>query len=165
MRIDSATAHYGLFQIVFADAVEHVADALFSLRVPKKPSLNFSDVFNMRLADQLKELGKELAQFKKHGQSIQEFMHKVCDAASRMDELRKWRDIRIHARVRVTSEGFALFDKKNEKRLFISEIECEEKINEATKIIVDLGAYIPHLRKALDFEKEVRDDAKALGGF
>ena len=162
MVIDSTTAHYGLFHIVFADAADHVAQALFSLRLPKEPGLDFSDVCKMRLVDQLHDLRKQLAQFKRHGQSIQECMQRVCDALIRMDALKNWRNCYLHASAKVTNAGYALFDRKSCQRLFISESECEVQINEAIKVIVDLEAYIPHLRTALDFEKEVRNDAEVL---
>ena len=157
MRIDATAAYYGLFQVAFADAIEHLAGALFSMRQHNEPNLEFSDVFNQRFSDQLKGLRQELAAFKNKGPSTQEHMEAVLDACSRMDKLRIWRDSRIHPRVVLTGDGYALFDKKTGERLSISETECKEKLDELVKVIVTLEAYVPHLVGALDFDKEIEE--------
>jgi len=154
MQIDSALAHYGLLQIVFADAAEHVAQALFDLRVVNAPNLEFSKLFALELNQLLNQLRQELAQFQQYGPSTQEHMQIVDAAINRVDELRQWRNHRTHARVKVTSDGWGLFDKKTGKHLVINEVECEEKIKKAINAIVDLEAYIPHLQNALAFQKE-----------
>ena len=45
MTFDDTASAYGLFQVVFADVVDHLAVATFRLRERKEPSLQFEKVF------------------------------------------------------------------------------------------------------------------------
>lgn len=154
MVLDETACRYGLLHIVFADAVEHLAGILFYLRREKESALQFEDVLQLRLKDQLDGLHKELQRFDARF-SVQENAEAIRVACADMKKLSVWRNNRIHARVRMEDGGYALFNGKTGERLSISYKECDEIIRQLIKVIVMVGAHAPHLLNLLDFDKSL----------
>ncbi|HEX3877220.1 MAG TPA: hypothetical protein VHW24_09550 [Bryobacteraceae bacterium] len=65
-----------------------------------------------------------------------------------------WRNARIHARVRMTGTGYALYDWRTRKRLEISRDQIEKNIHLGIKAIVALEANVQHLAHQLNFDTE-----------
>jgi hypothetical protein len=68
--------------------------------------------------------------------------------------LAAWRNDRIHARVRMTADGYALYDWRTRHRLEMSRAEIEEDIQLAIHAMVELEAHVPDLVQLLKWEDE-----------
>lgn len=153
MLLNETAATYGLLQLTFADAIEHLAAILFHLKRETKPGLQFEEVLAFRFSDLLKTLNKELRRFNGDNENAEA----IRAACKEMDRLREWRNDRVHARVRMLDGGYALFNGKTGERLSISSTECEEKVNKLIKIIVTVEAHTPHLLNVLSLEKSLEE--------
>ncbi len=152
MTIDQAAAAYGLFQLAFAEVVDHIAGTLFALRQQKEADLSYSNVFGLNFGRQIRELEGELKTFDQYqSQWMVEHLGPLREACRRARLLSNWRNKRIHARVQRTEAGLALFDWRTLERLSISHDECAEKIDEALWIVGTLKCYAPHLVDHLDW--------------
>lgn len=63
MTLNDTAATYGLFQVVFADVVDHLAVATFHLRERKESGLVFESVFKQEFKKLFKQFRQELKQF------------------------------------------------------------------------------------------------------
>ena len=78
----------------------------------------------------------------------------VRNACSIMSKLAGWRNERIHARVRLTEDGYALYDWRTRRRLVISQEEIEKNVQLAIKGMVELEAHVPRNVRLLEWEEE-----------
>ncbi len=110
MKLSETAAAYGLFQLVYADAIDHLAFALFRFRQRNEPDLTFEIILRERHSDILKRLKNELGKFEGEPAGLAA----VNEARETIFELKAWRDVRIHARVRLTEQGYELYDRKSD---------------------------------------------------
>ncbi len=153
MTLSDTAAAYGLFQVVCADLIDHLAVAVFRLRISKEPWLAFETVFRQEFKRTLKEIRRELRQFEDRS-SVSDSLAAVRGACKVMSKLAVWRNDRVHARVRLTEEGYALYDWRTRRRLAITRAQIEQNIQVAIKAIVDLEAHVPHLVHLSDWDAE-----------
>jgi hypothetical protein len=140
MVIDQTAAAYGIFQIAFAEADEHLRTLLCHLYCPEKPETALDRV-PWNLADVVKTLRKELRVFKGRGASIQEYAVKVTEACSRMKGLSNWRNDRLHAHVRRADNGaYVLVDKNTNEALSMKIVEITDNIDCALNITTTVSA-------------------------
>lgn len=153
MKLNDTAAAYGLFQLVFADVTDHLAVATFRLREEREPNLAFEDVFRQEFKKTLKQFRRELRQF--HGRpSVEDSLRAIGEACKIMSKLAVWRNERIHARVRLTDDGYALYVWRTRRRLVISQEEIERDIQLAIRLMVELEAHVPHLVRLLEWDEE-----------
>lgn len=155
MNLDDTAAAYGLFQVVFADVADHVAVATFRLRELKEPGLAFETVFGQDFAKTFKQFRKELKQFDGHSE-VADCLHDVREACEIISTLAVWRNDRIHARVRMTDTGYALYDWRTRQRLEISREQIKKNLLLGVKTIVALEENVQRLVELnfdADFEK------------
>jgi hypothetical protein len=167
MRLDDIAALYGLFQLVFADVTDHLAVATFRLRERKDPGLTFETVFRQQFKQILKQFQRELDQF--DGDSpVADSVDAVRAACETMSTLADWRNDRIHARIRMTEHGYALYDWRTRRRLEITREDIERNIDMAANAIAELEGHVKHLVGVLTWDEEFEkllgtlpDDAEA----
>jgi hypothetical protein len=153
MTLNDTAAAYGLFQVVFADVVDHLAVATFRLRELRESGLVFESVFKQEFKKLLKQFRQELKQF--DGRSpVADSLHGVREACKIISALAVWRNDRIHARVHMSEHGYALYDWRTRRRLEIRREQIEQNINLAIKAIVELEAHVPHLVHLLKWDEE-----------
>jgi hypothetical protein len=153
MKLDDTAAAYGLFQVVFADVTDHLAVAAFRLCELKEPGLAFETVFRQELSQILKQFRRELRQF--DGRSpVSDSLHAVREACEIISRLAVWRNDRIHARVRLTEHGYALYDWRTGRRLQITREQIELKINLASTAMAELEGHVQHLVHLLTWDEE-----------
>ena len=151
MQLDSTAAAYGLIQVVFADATERLAYALFTLQRRRK-AVTFEEILSRNFSHILKAFKVELKQFERE-QSVAAELKDVRDACEQLDTLSQWRNERIHARVKWVENGMALYNSKMRQRLSISYPECDEIIHKLAYIISTLATCLPKLINVLDFDE------------
>lgn len=154
MTFNDTAAAYGLFQVVFADVVDHLAVATFRLRETREPDLRFEKVFRQEAKNILGQLRDELKQFDERS-PVSDNVREVGDACDIISNLAVWRNDRIHARVRMTDSGFALYNWRTRRRLEISHDQIVQNIELAVKAIVTLEAHVQHLVGQMEFDEEV----------
>ena len=76
----------------------------------------------------------------------------LCNIIS---ELSVWRNDRIHAHVRLTEHGYALYNWRTRRRLEITREQIGQKINLAMKVNVEINTYMDDLRRSLAFDEEL----------
>src|SRR5579859_5206607 len=123
MKIDATAGIYGLFQVVFADLTDHLAFATFRLGSATDSTLKFEDVFRQEFGNILRQFRTALRQFS--NSPVDESMYALNEACNIMSRLSKWRNDRVHVRVRMTSDGYALYDWRTGNRLPINYGEVE----------------------------------------
>lgn len=166
MKMDATAAAYGLVQVVFADAAERLATALFLLRQQQDPTVRFERIFRCSFGKILKAFQRELKQFGPKQPEAENLPNppKAIDAddlqalegaCTELSSLSKWRNQTIHARVRLVDDGLALYDGKTGNRLSITTANCFEIIQRLTKVIVTFEAYLPALFDSLDLTKRI----------
>jgi hypothetical protein len=158
MKLDDTAATYGLVQVVFADVTDHLAFAIFRLRQAKGTAVNFQDIVNLKFGYMVSNFKTELRQFT-HPQPPDDARDEVGiadlnEVCKELKALSKWRNDRIHARVRWVEDGLALYNGKTGERLSINHGECTEVLNRLVKAIVKLDTYVPELVRSLDFNNE-----------
>ena len=153
MRFNDTASAYGLFQVVFADAADHLAVATHRLRVRKEPGLTEDAVFRQRISDTLRDFRKELDQFD-NSSAISDSVRDLRDASDTLSTLSLWRNDRIHARVQMTENGYALYDKRTRERLDLSREEIETNIEMLVKVIVTFKSDVQHLVGQLEWDAE-----------
>lgn len=153
MNLNDTAAAYGLFQVVFADVVDHLAVATFRLRERKESGLDFERVFNQGFKKLMEQFRQELRQFDGRA-SVADSLHAVREACRIISELAVWRNDRIHARVHKSEHGYALYDWRTRRRLEISTERIQRNIDLAIKAIVELEAHVPHLVHLLKWDEE-----------
>lgn len=161
MLFSDTASVYGLFQVVFADVADHLAVATFRLLKRKEPGLTVEAVFKQRVSDTLKQFRQELGQFDE-GSDVSESVRNLRDASDIIAALSNWRNDRIHARVRMTEDGYALYDKRTGNRLELHRDQLEKKIEQAVKAIVTLEADVQHLVGQLKWDEEFEEMFRAL---
>ena len=154
MTFNDTAAAYGLFQVVFADVVDHLAGATFHLRERKEPGLPFEKVFKQDASKILKQFRAELKQFDGRS-SVAEYVHDLREACNTISTLMKWRNDRMHARVRMTDTGYALYDWRTRQRLEIHRDVIVENINLAVKVMMTFKANIQPLVGLLALDEEL----------
>jgi hypothetical protein len=149
MRPDPITSAYGFFQVVFADMADTLADAVFRLRQRTEANLKFEEVFG-------DTFGRLVAQFRKElGTSDAEDVAALRSACDSMSRLATWRNDRIHARVRMTEDGYALYDWRTRKRLQMTHEDIDHNTKEAFKTKQTIEMYVPNLIVGLDIEADI----------
>jgi hypothetical protein len=151
MTFDDTAAAYGLVQVVFADVADHLAFALFTLR--QKKDATASVIKPSQFGRILSEFKTELRQFE-HVQSLDSAVADLRKCCQELKALSKWRNERIHARVRQVGDGFALYNAETGERLSINHVECNEISQRLAGALVTLDTNVPALVNNLDFEKE-----------
>jgi len=156
MRFNETAMAFGLFQVVFADVIDHLAVATFRLRERSETGLVFEDVFGQESKRLLKQFRAELNRFDCRSDVSDEVreLRESCEIISR---LRVWRNDRIHARIRMTEGGYALYDWRTRCRLDISCKEIETNIELAVKAIVTLEANVQYLFRELNWDEEFEE--------
>jgi hypothetical protein len=154
MTFNDTAAAYGLFHVVFADVVDHLAAATFRLRKRKEQGLPFEKVFKQDASKILGQFRDELKQFDK-GSSVTENVHDLREACKTISTLMKWRNDRIHARVRMTDGGYALYDWRTRHRLQINRDQIVKNIELAINAMVVLEANLAPLIGLLRLDEEL----------
>lgn len=158
MRADSIAAAYGLFQVVFADMTDTLADAVFQFRRRREPNLTFEEVFNLKFGKMLSQFRDELKHFSADATDASA-LRLVCDSISR---LAPWRNARMHAQVRMTDHGYELYDWKTRERLEMTCEDIEAKTREAFKAKQALIMHMPNLIVGLDMEADIERELSKL---
>jgi hypothetical protein len=153
MRFTHTACAYGLFQVVFADVADHLAVATFRLRERKEPSLTLEAVFGQRVSDTLKQFRKELGE-SGEGLPVSESVADLRGACDIIAKLFNWRNDRIHARVRMTEDGYALYDKRTGHRFELNREQLENNIQQAVQAIVTLKANVQNVVGRLEWHEE-----------
>ena len=153
MRLDSTAAAYGNFQVVFTDLTDHLAVATFRLRERKETSLTFEAVFGQRFKETLTQFRRELQQFDNRF-PVSHSVATLRETCTLISTLSRWRNDRVHARVRMTEDGYALYDWRTRHRLEITQEQIEKNIQLTVKAIVELETHVPHLIGLLDWDEE-----------
>ena len=153
MKFNDTAAAYGLFQVVFADLTDHLAVATFRLREQREPGLTFEAVFRQELTKILRQFRDELKQFDDRS-VVADNVRELRDACVIISTLSSWRNDRVHARVRLAEQGYALFDWRTGRRLDITRAQIETNIEMAIKAIVALEANVQHLVHQLKWDEE-----------
>jgi hypothetical protein len=158
MKLDDTAAGYGLVQVVFADVTDHLAFAILRLQQRNDTGVSFQDIVNLKFGRMLSNFKAELHQFThpqppddSHDEVLIADLNEVC---RELKDLSKWRNERIHARVRRVEDGLALFNGKTGDRLSINHGECVEILNRLANTIVKLDTYVTELVRSLDFNNE-----------
>ena len=154
MRVDPIAAAYGFFQIVFADLADTLADAVFHLRRRTEPDLKFEEVFRTEFRRLLTQFREELKHHEPRNSDAEDVtaLRNACDS---MSKLANWRNDRIHARVRNTEEGYALYDWRTRKRLAMTPEEIEAKTRDAIKAKQIFEMWLPNFIVGLDIEEDL----------
>lgn len=143
-----------MFQVVFADIVDHLAAATFRLRERKERGLQFEKVFKQDASKILDQFKDELKQFDGRS-SAKENLHDLRDACQTTSTLMKWRNDRIHARVRMTGTGYALYDWRTRQRLEIHQDVIVKNIQLAINAMVKIEANVAPLIGQLKLDEEL----------
>ena len=98
MTYTATAAAYGIFQVVFADLTQRLANATFLLASSHDPSGTRERVDKLPFEQMLRRFRKELEPFHQRS-STDEPVHALTHACSRIDELSAWRNERVHASV------------------------------------------------------------------
>jgi hypothetical protein len=159
MTLDDTAAAYGLFQVVFADVVDHLAGATFLLRERKEPGLTFEKVFRQELAQILKQFRCELLRFAEEP-SLSDSLIALRQLCNIISELSVWRNDRIHAHVRLTEHGYALYNWRTRRRLEITREQIQLKINLAMKVMAEIKTYVSGILRSLTSETSDEEFAK-----
>jgi len=154
MTLDDTAAAYGLFQVVFADVVDHLAGATFLLRERKEPGLTFEKVFRQELTQILKQFRCELFRFAEEP-SLSDSLVALRQLCNIISELSVWRNDRIHAHVRLTEHGYALYNWRTRRRLEITREQIGLKINLAMKVMAEINTYVSDLLGSLALDEEL----------
>ena len=160
MTYTDTAAAYGLFQIAFAHALECLAVATFRLRRRREPQLEWEPVFRQQVRRLLDEFRKELRQVENSHAHPE--VHDLLDACDTMSKLAAWRNDRIHARVRMTPEGYALYDWRTGQRLSMSLNEMVQNMTLATGAINALEVHADSLIKKLQDSSAVDRDLEDI---
>jgi hypothetical protein len=161
VRLDQTAAAYGLFQVVYTDLTERLAFAVFELRKRNEPTLRFENVFAKQYKHLLGSFRDLLKQI--DGDSfIADSVAALRAACDLMSDLGVWRNDRLHARVRMTEDGYVLYDWKTCKRLSISYEELDGRIQQAIKAAVELEVHLVRLLRSTDFEVELERTIRTL---
>lgn len=154
MKLDSTAAAYGLIQVVFADAAERLAYALFVLEQRRGAATSFEKIHHRKFRRILEAFEDELKQFDGE-RKVAADLNDVRDACSQLKTLSHWRNERIHALVRQVDDGFALYSLETRKRLSISYQECDDILHKLVDIAMTLGVCLPKLLNALDLNERL----------
>ena len=154
MTFNDTAAAYGLFQVVFADVVDHLAGATFHLLKREDPDLPFEKVFTQDASKILKQFRAEVKQFDVVS-PVAENVHDLREACKTISALMKWRNDRIHARVRMTDSGYALYDWRTRERLEIHGDVIVENIQLAINAMVKLETNVAPLIGQLKLDEEL----------
>lgn len=139
MNIDRTAAFYGLLQVAYADMTEHLASYLYLLRRRTEPKLEFRCVYKLMFRQMLTQFKDELKGFDT-GKPVSQEVHELRNACKKMSGLANWRNDRIHARVRVVADGYALYNWQTGQRLSMEAEELEHKIEEVNRVNASLEA-------------------------
>jgi hypothetical protein len=153
MKLDDTAAAYGLVQVVFADVTDQLAYAVFTLKQASDNSVSSENISKCNFGPLLSEFKGELRQFS-DVPSLDMTLTDLRNACRELKALSKWRNQRIHARVRRVAEGVALFNAKTGERPSISYVECEEIIQRLVNALVTLQTEIPCLVSSIAFHNE-----------
>jgi hypothetical protein len=140
-----------------------LANAVFRLRQRTEPNLTFEEVFRTEFRRLLTQFRDELKQHEP-GNSDAEDVTALRNACNSMSKLANWRNDRIHARVRNTEEGYALYDWRTRKRLAMTPEEIEDKTRDAFNAKQILEMYVPNFIVGLDIEKDIEKLLATLPG-
>jgi hypothetical protein len=86
---------------------------------------------------------------------VAENVHDLREACKTISTLMKWRNDRIHARVRMTDTGYALYDWRTRHRLEINRDAIVKNIQLAVNAMVKLKANIAPLIGQLNLDQEL----------
>jgi len=160
MTVNDTVAWYGIFQVVFADVVEHLAKAMYDLRKEKEQDLTFNTVFEdaFKFKKLMCQFRDELRRFDKVSAQASDSLHIVRAACQTMSEVANWRNERIHCRVKIRRDGgIVLYDSRTGYPLKVNSAQITKYIHRVQRAMVDLEAEIPNLIRELkrseDFEK------------
>ena len=65
-----------------------------------------------------------------------------------------WRNDRVHARVRLTEDGYVLYDWRTRRRLELTVEEVQKNVDMAARAMVNLDVHVSHLLHELEWEEE-----------
>jgi len=154
MMYQKTAESYGLFQVVFADLTDHLACATFLLGKRKTPELTFEGVFRKGFRKILAQFRSELRQFEGKP-SLHASLHALEKLCSEVEELAKWRNDRIHARVHLTKEGCMLYDWRTNAVLELRDEEIKKSIDLALRATVSLQSHTRELEGSLKLREEL----------
>lgn len=154
MQLTDTAAAYGVFQVVFADLADHLAVATFRLRERREPDISLEDVFKQQFSCTLKQFRQELCRVDDNCSPASEHVRDLLGVCKVAADVANWRNDRIHARVRMTDSGYALYDKRTGKRLELYREQIEKNIEQTIKAIVELEASVQHVVGQIEWEEE-----------
>src|SRR5262249_9182267 len=96
------------------------------------------------------------------GSVVSDSLYALREACVLMSRLAVWRNDRIHARIRMTDTGYALYDWRTRQRLEMNFDVIENNINLAIKALVELEAHVPHLVHQLEWDAEFEELLKTI---
>jgi hypothetical protein len=152
MVLTDTAAAYGIFQLVFGHLSDDLAVYTYHLRKRTEPWLEFEAVLDDSFGETLDQFKKQLKQFDEHtaeAECLSE-IRATCDVISKVKD---WRNRHIHARHRLTPDGYFLA-RRNGERLEMSYGDIEQQIQLAFKAIAELEAYVPKLIQKPKFIEE-----------
>jgi hypothetical protein len=176
LKVDATAAAYGLVQVVFAHVTERLATAVFVLKqkracrgavvdliwkldflglqlLPRRQRdrpVTVEQIYRMEFKRLLDAFRDELKHLDRQAESND--LSQLRDACTELSAVSRWRNDRIHARVRPVDDRLALYDRVG-KRLSISQDECVGIAERLTKVIVTLEVHLSSVVKDLDFDK------------
>jgi hypothetical protein len=155
-KFDVTAATYGLIQVVFADATERLAMAVFKLQQHRDPSVTFDKVFELKFSQILKGFKQELKQFDSEGGAAEDIAV-LLRSCRQLASLSVWRNERIHARVRQVDDGLALYNSRTGRRLSIGPEESQTILQRLAEAMFTMEAHLPVLLTELELDKELDD--------
>jgi hypothetical protein len=112
-------------------------------------------VFKQKLSQILDQFRRELQRFDERS-PVSESLDALQEALEIIPELAKWRNDRVHARVDLTEQGYALRNWQTGLPLEITPEQIPVNINLAIKAMVLLEGHVPHLVGQLIWDEENR---------
>ena len=144
LEVASDVAAYGLFQIAFASLDTRLSRCLVKLCRCQNAALAFSTFRRKPFGHRLQLIRKAIKPVA--GDTVvSEEVRELQSGLDLADNVRKWRNERIHAEVRFTGEGQPVIVDETGRPLHFDIDECDRKIREAIRAAVVIEAAVPHL--------------------
>lgn len=153
LQRDPTSAAWGLFQVRFAFLVQELATAVFYLRRRREPRIQFGQIFRKSPDQLLAALAYELNHVTGEGHTAPE-IEEIRALGPEIEELKGWRDPRIHARVDF-EQGIALYDWRTRKQLEMTALECDKRSDLAVSVAVRLAGGVRSLLNYLKADESL----------
>jgi len=144
--LDPHTAAYGRFQLAFTALDTTVSDSLVALQRPSDPQRAFAET-KRRLRLFGYRLTELIAKVEQCGEN--EVTRAVLDACATARQISKWRNSRVHAKVRFVRDELVLVG-DDEMPVQITDRLCDEQASRAIEALVQIKARMPFLVSCLN---------------